>query len=132
MHETVSTQTSETVLSSALDRKRFQPFSQHQPRITVDLEGTVLEITKAALRLLEFSETVEMSKCFFTLVHGRNLRQVMSDVGDMVHHGKAHASWLLRLRTGHGRWRWYKVTARPFSTDVQRKVQLTLCDVQEW
>lgn len=36
----------------------------------------------------------------------------MRDLALMVSHRKQRARWLLRLRTGNGRWRWYRLYAR--------------------
>ena len=46
---------------------------------------------------------------FFSHVHQQNQRQVMRDRAHMVAHRKQWARWLLRLRTGNRRWRWYRV-----------------------
>jgi len=37
------------------------------------------------------------------------MRRVMQDLANMVSRGKQRAQWLLRLRTGNERWRWYRV-----------------------
>lgn len=100
--------------------------------MTLDKDGNIVDAAPAALHLLEHSSMTGIDVCFFTHVHGKNLRQVMSDIADMVHRGKTRASWLLRLRTGRGRWRWYKVSVRTLPAATRREIQLTLRDVHEW
>ena len=90
-------------------RKRFHPqVSEHLPRIIVDESGAICDLTLPARRLLEYRANEPLKTSFFSLVHGKNLYQVMRDVADMVCYGREEASWLLRLRTGQGRWRWYR------------------------
>ncbi|PEN13148.1 hypothetical protein CRI94_10905 [Longibacter salinarum] len=94
--------------------KRFQDdekLTQFVPLLTLDSEGTVQSITRSARSLLEYGPSQTFDPYFFTHVHGRNLRRVMQDLAHMVCQRKQHARWLLRLRTGTGRWRWYRATA---------------------
>jgi len=53
-----------------------------------------------------------MVDCFFSHVHRRNIQRVMRDLADMVSRGKQRTRWLLRLRTGNDRWRWYRAEVR--------------------
>lgn len=93
--------------------KRFQPMDDMLiPVLTIDPEGTIQHISKAAQRLLEYSSDESLDPYFFSHVHGKNLYRVMQDVAHMVCCGQQRASWLLRLRTGRGRWRWYRATAQ--------------------
>ena len=84
----------------------------HVPVLALDREGTIQDSNKPARRVLEYSSDEPIDPCFFSHVHGRNLRQVMRDLAHMVSHRKQRARWLLRLRTGNGRWRWYRAIAR--------------------
>jgi len=84
----------------------------HVPVLTLDREGTIQHSNKPAHRVLEYSSDESINPCFFSHVHGRNLRRVMQDLAHMVSHRKQRARWLLRLRTGNGRWRWYRAIAR--------------------
>ncbi len=99
--------------SFAPPRKRFQhnvrPFA---PMLVLDAEGTIQHVTMPARRLLEYDGRQHVDPCFFSHVHGKSLYQVMRDVADMVCYGKTRASWLLRMQTGAGRWRWYQATAQ--------------------
>ncbi len=132
MNESVAPQ-AEVLRERAIPgRKRFQSPLLLQPLITLDPEGTIVDATPVALRLLEHRERRGLGTCFFSHVHGKNLHQVMRDVADMVYLGKSTASWLLRLRTGKGRWRWYKVSARHRIEDTEHRIQLILRDVHEW
>lgn len=90
-------------------RKRFRP-NPHLPAIVLDGEGTIRDITPQARRLLELRQDAPPADCFFSLVHARNIYQVMRDVADMVCYGKPQASWLMRLRTGRGRWQWFRAS----------------------
>lgn len=90
-------------------RKRFRAFP-NRAVLVVDGEGNIRQITPAARRLLEYGNAEPVPPCFFSHVHGRNMYQVMRDVADMVCYGKPKANWLIRLRTGRGRWQWYRAT----------------------
>ncbi|WP_228702794.1 PAS domain-containing protein [Salisaeta longa] len=81
------------------------------PQLHLDRSGTILHATPTAQRLLEYDDEEALNPCFFTHVHGRNLHQVMQDMAHMVRQRKRKASWFLRLRTGNGRWRWFRAQA---------------------
>lgn len=101
------------VSSFSPDWKRFRPVEDLViPVLSIDKSGTILRASKAARRLMEYSPDATLDAYFFSHVHGKNLYRVMQDVAHMVRCGQQHASWLLRLRTGHGRWRWYRATAQ--------------------
>ena len=84
----------------------------HVPVLMLNREGTIQYSNKPARRALEYSSDASIDPCFFSHVHGRNLQRVMRDLAHMVSHRKQRARWLLRLRTGNGRWRWYRAIAR--------------------
>lgn len=97
----------------APDRKRFQSIEGLLfPVLAIDTEGTIQHVSKAARRLLEYSLDETIDPYFFSHVHGKNLYRVMQDVAHMVRCGQQQASWLVRLRTGRGRWRWYRAAVR--------------------
>jgi len=50
----------------------------------------------------------------------------MQDLAHMVSHRKQRARWLLRLRTGNGRWRWYRAIARNFLDQADAAIQVHL------
>lgn len=87
-------------------RKRFQNPSLAMIELTQD--GSVRQLSPAARNLLEYSAADDVSESFFSMIHGRQLYQVMRDVADMVCHGKTRATWLVRMRTARGRWKWFK------------------------
>ncbi|MDQ7039757.1 MAG: PAS domain-containing protein [Rhodothermus sp.] len=96
-------------------RKRFQRepgLNPQLPLLLLNAEGDIQHITPAARTLLEYSETQPLDSCFFTYVHSRNLQQVWHDLAAMARARKQQASWLLRLRTGRGHWRWFQVRVR--------------------
>ena len=114
------------------NRKRFQSgLDVHLPLIVLDAAGNIQHLTPAARGLLEYKPGQSIEPCFFSHVHGKNLYQVMRDVADMVCRGKAQASWLLRLRTGQNRWRWYKATARNELMRPEATLTVHLRDFQE-
>jgi PAS domain-containing protein len=80
--------------------------------IRLDREGTIQSVTPAARNVLEYAPDAHFDECFFSHVHKRNLRRVMHDLADMVCRGKRRAQWLVRLRTGNNRWRWYRVAVQ--------------------
>ena len=93
--------------------KRFQNMTpSHVPTLIVDQEGSVLHLTPRARQLLEYKPDQPVEPYFLSHIHGRNLRQVMRDLADMIKYGKSKASWLVQMRTGQGRWRWYKASAK--------------------
>lgn len=94
-------------------RKRFQKETiPHLPVLTLDREGNIKSVTRAARNMLEYSAEECIDSCFFAHVHGRNMRRVMRDLAHMVSRGKQRAQWLLRLRTGNHRWRWYRAAVQ--------------------
>lgn len=93
------------------DRKRFQAIESYLvPVLTLDAEGNVQHLSPAARRLLEYGPEAKVDECFFTHVHGKNLYRVMQDIAHMVCFRLEKTSWLLRMQTGRGRYRWYKAT----------------------
>jgi PAS domain-containing protein len=95
--------------SSTEDRKRFQDEgAPTRPLLALDREGTIQSLTPAARSVLEYTSDAHVDACFFSHVHARNMRRVMHDLADMVCRGKQRVQWLLRLRTGNKRWRWYR------------------------
>ena len=93
--------------------KRFRPVEDLLiPVLAIDAEGSIQHTSKAARHLLEYSSEGAIDSYFFSHVHGKNLYRVMQDVAHMVCCGKQQASWLLRLRTGRGRWRWYRAAVQ--------------------
>ncbi len=95
------------------EEKRFATwFNPLVPTLVLDAEGTIRHITAPARNLLEYRTTEGKAPYFFSLVHPKNLYQVMRDVADMVCYNKEKASWLFRLRTGDKKWRWCKAEAR--------------------
>ena len=114
-------------------RKRFhQLVMPHVPALVLDGEGTVRHLTEAARHLLKYATGRPFDPCFFSHVHGRNLRQVMHDVADMVRYGKTQTSWLLRLRTGQGHWRWFKATAACQPDASEKAIVVYLRDLYDW
>lgn len=107
------TQASDPIFSDSF-RKRFRDLDDAPfPFLFVDDEGTIRRVTNATRRLLEYRSDQPFDPCFFTHVHGRNLRRVMQDLAQVLRRHKRKVSWLLRLRTGTGRWRWFRAMVHP-------------------
>ena len=99
------------------------------PALFLGADGSILHVTPAALRLLEYPSDASIDPYFFTHVHGKNMYRVMQDVAHMVCHRQGQTSWLLRLRTGHGRWRWYRATVYNRLEDDPACIRVELDDV---
>jgi PAS domain-containing protein len=96
--------------------------SPHIAALVLDADGTIQHLSRAARTLLEYKPSDTVDCCFFTHVHGHNLHRVMQDLAHMVHDRKQKASWLLRLRTGRGRWQWYRAQVRRREDEAVRVV----------
>lgn len=115
------------------DRKRFQdPLLRHVPVLVLSSSGDIEYLTPAARRLLEYEQGSDPDPCFFSHVHARNQYQVMRDVADMVCYGKEQATWLLRLRSGRHRWRWYRAVAKNRLRATETAIHVTLRDLHDW
>lgn len=109
------------------DWKRFQIMeSPLVPLLAVDAEGTIQHISPAARRLLEYPSGASPDPCFFTHVHGRNLYRVMQDIANMVCHRQQQVEWLLRLKTGRGRHRWFKAAVHNRLYDDEARIVMIL------
>jgi len=98
----------------------------HVPRLTLNREGDIRGLNRAACRALEIADDEQLSsRSFFSLIDGRNLRRVMWDLARMIKRKVQGARWLLRLRTGNDRWRWYRVAANN-KLRFEGIIQLTL------
>lgn len=116
--------------SFSSDWKRFRPVQDLVvPVLSIDETGTIQHASKAARRLLEYGPNATLDAYFFSHVHGKNLYRVMQDVAHMVCCGQQQASWLLRLRTGHGRWRWYRATAQNRLHESSQAILIRLATV---
>lgn len=113
--------------TSTRNRKRFQNLhNAPQPLIFFDEQGTVVNATSAALKILRYKNTQSVTSCFFSLVHSKNLYHVMRDVADMVCHGKKQASWFLRMRLGTHEWHWFTATAYNYLSDDAGEIAVFL------
>lgn len=112
--------------------KRFQDkINPHLPALVLDAGGRIQYITRPARQLLEYKAKEHVKGSFFSHVHGKNLYQVMRDVADMVCYGKSSANWLLRLRTGKGRWHWFKAKVQNRLEENERSIVVNLFDVND-
>ncbi len=118
--------------TAELGRKRFrEQMRAYVPSVVLNADGTIQQISPSAMHLLEYRSDQKMDRSFFAHVHGKNLYQVMRDVADMVCYGKTQATWLLRMRTGKGRWRWYKATVRN-RLEEEDAIQVQLDEQNTW
>ena len=79
------------------------------PVISVDGGGTVNGLSVPARRMLGYSASDDIDPYFFTHVHGQNMHRVMRDLAHMVNAHTRRTSWLVRLQTRSGRWRWFRI-----------------------
>ena len=94
-----------------------------KPRITLNPEGRIQALSPAARRALEYAPDATPAPNFFSHVAGRNLGRVLRDLGRMVQGNRQHARWLVRLRTGSGRWRWYRAEVH---NELEREEAITI------
>ena len=93
-------------------QKRFQSRRRAaSPVMALDRDGTICDTTRVARQLLKYGSDTTLDGSFFAHVHPKHRDRVMHDLADMVCRGKQRAQWLLRMRTGNERWRWYRVSA---------------------
>lgn len=98
-----------------------------EPQLVLDREGAIQDLNEGARDVLDYSEDEIIEANFFSHVHGRNLRRVMRDLAQMVSCNRQRARWLLRLRTGSDRWRWYRVSVLnrlPSVGEIQLRLRL--------
>lgn len=81
------------------------------PVIALDDAGAIQALSLVARRMLGYRRNDEIEPYFFTHVHGQNMHRVMRDLAHMVNAHTRRSSWLLRLQTRAGRWRWFRVEA---------------------
>ena len=130
MSEALSIQP-ESVLSP-LDWKRFRDdIHPHRPILVVDARARIQHLTPAGRSLLEYGTGQDLPTLVFALIHDKHLYRAMRDVADMVCYRRKQASWMLRLRTGQGRWRWYQATAENHLHETPPTIQVRLRDLHE-
>ncbi|NBC18037.1 MAG: hypothetical protein GVY18_12070 [Bacteroidetes bacterium] len=113
-------------------RKRFQHLSPpHLPLILLDVDGHIQHLTPIARRLLEFDEDDLIDPLFVSHVHGKNLHQISRDLDAMRRLGKQKAFWLARVRTGQGRWAWFRIVAENRLQRPERTIVLRLRDLHD-
>lgn len=125
--------TKSTGISASSSRKRFQEreiLNARFPLLLLNAAGDIQHLTPTARALLEYAEQQPLDPCFFTHVHSRNLQQVWHDLAAMARQSKQQATWLLRLRTGRGHWRWFQVRARNLISE-QKGILLLLQPLQQ-
>lgn len=109
-----------TVLLDESERKRddvpadplLSEVPPHVPMLVLSKDGMIQDLTGGTRRLLEYCPDTAIEPYFFSHVHGQNLRRVMRDLAQIASRTKQRARWLLRLRTGRHRWRWYRIRAK--------------------
>jgi len=113
-------------------RKRFQEdLAVVGPSFVLTPDGMIEHVSPVARRLLDYRMDQTIKPSFFGHIHAKNLYQVMRDVADMVCYGKGTANWLVRLRTGKGHWRWFKVTAKNMLHGKTGGIHINLHDLAD-
>lgn len=83
-------------------------------------------LSPVARALLEYVPDQRVETNFFSHVHSRNQYRVMRDVASLLVFEKDRCEWLLRLRSGRGRWLWFQASARCEKTDDQTQIGVWL------
>lgn len=107
----ISAPTTDCLPSSRTEHAAKQHAKDHPlvlPTVELDAEATIRNISPAARRILEYRPDQPIDSSFLAHVHQRHLFRVMQDLAHMVSYYLQRASWLLRLKTGRGRHRWYR------------------------
>lgn len=118
--------------TSPTNRKRFQSLlPPYSPLILLDADGYIVHLTDTSRRFLEYQPEQAIDPLFVSHVHGKNLRQITRDLGSMSRLGKRQAFWLARLRTGRGRWNWYKITAENRLKGMEGVIVVRLRDLRD-
>lgn len=113
-------------------RKRFQLLTPpHLPVILLDEHGHIQYLSPIARRLLEFNDDRSVDPLFVSHVHGKNLRQISRDLDAMRRLGKQKSFWLARVRTGRGRWAWFRIVAENRLQHPERTIVLRLRDLHD-
>lgn len=79
------------------------------PHILVDDKGTIQHVSDGARELLDLGSRSLTGEPFFGRVHPRQLKPVLHDLTEMTARDKQWATRLVRLKTGLGPWRWFRV-----------------------
>lgn len=113
---------------SRAPRPRFfdHTFHEEQAILVLDEAAQIRYISRVARRLLDLGSTPLDGGSFFDRVHPDHLNRVKWDPVQMTIRGKQRVSWLLRLKTGLGSWRWFKLQAVNCLTDHEQK-GIVLC-----
>ena len=117
MYSTFALADARDSLSNGSFRKRFQ---LRPPHLVVDSTGHLTALSPDARALLEFPASQRVETNFFSHVHSRNQYRVMRDVASLLLFDKTRCEWLLRMRSGRGRWLWFQATATCEESDEQR------------
>jgi len=109
--------------ASRAPRPRFFDHTFHEEKaiLVLDEAAQIQYISRVARRLLDLGSTSLDGVSFFDCVHPDHLNRVKWDLVQMTIRGKQRVSWLLRLRTGLGSWRWFKLKAVNCLTDCEQK-----------
>lgn len=101
-------------LMSEMDRRRTKAGKEvppHVPRIEVNRNGDIEQINGGARRALEYSSDAPIQSCFFSHIHEHSLERVMRELAQLIEQKIQRTRWLLQLRTGAKRYRWFRAQA---------------------
>lgn len=85
---------------------------RHVPCLDLSPGGTIQRGNEAAQRMLKDLSGDPVGANLFAYVHNGNLRRLLRDVDRMRDRTLEEAQWILGLRFGNDRWRWYRIVAR--------------------
>lgn len=82
------------------------------PVIIIGFDGSIIDASHTAQALMGYASELSLDTNFFTLIHKNQLYTVMRDVADIICRGKQQASWLIRLKSSGGSWKWFNAEVR--------------------
>lgn len=94
--------------------------------LVLDDEGIVEKATEFARRLLDLGPQSLTGRSFFRRVHPDDRPRILWKLSEIASQGAQHAPSLLRLKTGLGPWRWFKLAARLPQSDEDGQIVLRL------
>ncbi len=123
MYSTLALVDAADSISAVPFRKRFQLRPHH---LIIDSNGHLTELSPDARALLEFPPKQRIESNFFSHIHSRNQYRVMRDVASLLLFDKPRCEWLLRMRSGRGRWLWFQAVATCEECDGSARIGIML------
>ena len=126
--------TQQIALEEAIDHSesRYRALFDSSPiaYFTLSLSGNILQINKAAERLLDYSEDDILRRNLATFIHDENKREIVSQIVSEVSQGKNVEDFEMQFQKADGRSTWVSVRATLLEyVDKSSNVALTAMDI---